>query len=117
MSNLQLPKQPALPFDVEILANPSQDQLRALALEHTPYCSRTAHGSINKVARNKARVAEYTYIIDRRNEPKAYSSGTISPDKAQALIDGQAKYIADKGKLLVIDGYVGVGPKAVPVQW
>ena len=100
-SNLQLPKQPALPYDVEILANPSQDQLRALALEHTPYCSRTAHGSINKVARNKARVAEYTYIIDRRNEPKAYSSGTISPDKAQALIDGQAKYIADKGKLLV----------------
>lgn len=114
---LELPTQPALPYSVEVLANPSQAALRELALAHTPHCVKTVYGSVNKVSRNKSRVAQYTYIIDRRGEPQAYSSATISPAEAQALIDQQAAYIADKGQLIVIDGYVGLGARAVPVQW
>ncbi|NVB38445.1 phosphoenolpyruvate carboxykinase (ATP) [Pseudenhygromyxa sp. WMMC2535] len=113
----ELPKQPPLPYAVETLANPSQEELQRLALEHTPFCTRTARGSINKVARNKARMAQFTYVIDRRGEPEAYSSKTIDPARAQQLIDGQAAYIAERGKLLLIDGYVGLGPRSVPVQW
>jgi len=114
---LELPKQPALPFDVEVLANPDQATLRKLALEHTPFCVETVYGSINKIARNKARMAKYTYIIDRAATPEAYSHNTIAPAKAEALIAAQAKYVAERGKLITIDGYVGVGPRAVPVQW
>ena len=112
-----LPTQPKIPFDVTLLANPSQDELRRLALAHTPFCQQTALGSINKVARNKARQAKYTYIIDRRGEPEKYSHNTISPEKAQALIDGQAAYVREKGTLLAIERYVGLGPRSVPVQW
>lgn len=117
MSTLELPSQPPIPFDVEIIANPTQDQLRSLALEHTPFCTRTAAGSINKIARNKARMAAFTYIIDRAGDPSAFSHKTISPDDAQRLIDRQAKYVADKGKLIEIDGYVGLGERAIGVQW
>jgi phosphoenolpyruvate carboxykinase (ATP) len=114
---MQLPTQPPIPYDVEILANPSQEQLRQLALEHTPYCEKTALGNINKVARNKARMAKFTYVVDRKSDPSRFSHSTIAPAKAQSLIDEQAKYIARKGKLISIEGYVGRGPNAIPVQW
>ncbi len=118
MSTLQeLPKQPPNPFNVDFLANPSQEELRKLALEHTPHCGLTAFGSINKIARNKARMAKYTFVIDRNDQPDAFSHQTISPSEAQALIDAQSAYIRGKGKMIAIDGYVGVGPRAVPVQW
>lgn len=113
----ELPTQPALPYSVEILANPSQSALRELALAHTPFASKTIYGSINKVSRNKSRVAHYTYVIDRAGRPEAYSSGTISLERSQQLIDQQAAYIKAKGQLIVIDGYEGIGPRAVPVQW
>ena len=114
---LELPKQPANPFDVEFISNPSQADLRALALEHTPHCFETSHGSICKVARNKARMAKYTYVIDRGGDASVYSHQTIEPGEAEALIAAQAEYIQQKGKLINIDGYVGVGEYAVPVQW
>ncbi|PRP96305.1 phosphoenolpyruvate carboxykinase (ATP) [Enhygromyxa salina] len=114
---LELPQQPALPFAVQTLVNPSQATLRELALKHTPYCVQTVHGSINKVARNKARMAQYTYIIDRAGKPEAYSHATIGAEQAQQLIDQQAAYVRDQGQLIVVEGYVGVGPRAVPVQW
>jgi phosphoenolpyruvate carboxykinase (ATP) len=117
MTRLELPQQPALPFAVETLVNPSQDVLRKLALEHTPSCVQTVHGSINKVARNKARMAEYTYVIDRAGTPEAYSHKMIGAEQAQQLIDAQAAYVHEQGKLILIDGYVGIGPRAVPVQW
>ncbi|MFO7567537.1 MAG: phosphoenolpyruvate carboxykinase (ATP) [Enhygromyxa sp.] len=113
----ELPTQPALPYSVEVLANPSQSALRELALAHTPFCSKTVYGSINKVSRNKSRVAHYTYVIDRQGQPEAYSAGTIEPERAQRLIDQQAAYIEGKGQLIAIEGYVGLGPRAVPVQW
>lgn len=117
MSTLELPSQPPIPFDVEIISNPTQDQLRALALEHTPFCTRTAAGSINKIARNKARMAAFTYIIDRDGDDRAFSHKTIEPAKAAALIERQAAYVAKAGKLIEIDGYVGLGERAIAVQW
>lgn len=116
-SSIDLPKQPKIPFDVEVVANPSQQQLRELALEHTPHCHKTAQGSINKVARNKARMAKFTYVIDRKPESSEYSHGTIDPGKAEQLIAKQAEYVASKGKLIAIEAYVGLGERAVPVQW
>jgi phosphoenolpyruvate carboxykinase (ATP) len=113
----ELPTQPALPYNVEILANPSQAKLRELALAHTPFCEKTIYGSVNKVSRNKSRVAQYTYVIDRQGDPNTYSSNTLTPARAQELIDQQTAYIAEHGKLIVIDGYVGLGARAVPVQW
>ena len=94
------------PFDVEYIENPTQPELRELALAHTPCVQQTAVGSINKVSRNKARMAKYTYIIDTQDR---WSHQIIDPDKARGLIERQAKYIADKGKLIAIDGYVGSG--------
>jgi hypothetical protein len=63
------------PFDVEYIDNPSQAELRELALAHTPSVQKTKVGSINKVSRNKSRVAQYTYIID--TEPR-WSAQTIA---------------------------------------
>ncbi|MGB8332430.1 MAG: phosphoenolpyruvate carboxykinase (ATP) [Polyangiales bacterium] len=102
------------PFDVEYIENPSQAELRELALAHTPCVQRTAVGSINKVSRNKSRVAMYTYIIDTKDR---WSHQLIEPEKARELIARQAKYIADKGKLIAIDGYVGLGKHALGATW
>ena len=113
----ELPQQPKLPFDVEVLQNPSQDQLRRLALEHTPFCQQTATGTVNKVSRNKSRVAQYTMIIDRAGDPQAYSHATIDPARAEKLIAEQAEYIRERGEVIAIDGYVGLGSRALPVQW
>jgi phosphoenolpyruvate carboxykinase (ATP) len=102
------------PFDVEYIENPTQAELRELALAHTPCVQQTAVGSINKVSRNKARMAGYTYIIDTQDR---WSHQIIDPDKARGLIERQAKYIADKGKLIAIDGYVGLGDGAFGTTW
>ncbi|MGB5348917.1 MAG: phosphoenolpyruvate carboxykinase (ATP) [Polyangiales bacterium] len=102
------------PFDVEYIENPSQAELRELALAHTPCVQKTAVGSINKVTRNKARMAKYTYIIDTEDR---WSHQIIDPDKARGLVERQAKYIADKGKLIAIDGYSGLGDGAFGTTW
>ena len=102
------------PFDVEYIENPSQAELKELALAHTPCVQKTAVGSINKVTRNKARMAKYTYIIDTQDR---WSHQIIDPDKARGLIERQAKYIADKGKLIAIDGYSGLGGGAFGTTW
>jgi phosphoenolpyruvate carboxykinase (ATP) len=102
------------PFDVEYIENPSQSELRELAMEHTPCVQRTAAGSINKVTRNKARMAKYTYIIDTQDR---WSHQIIDPAKGRELIERQAEYIADKGKLIAIDGYSGLGSGAFGTTW
>jgi phosphoenolpyruvate carboxykinase (ATP) len=116
-SRSTLPKQPRLSYSVEMLVNPSQATLRELALEHTPFCERTSDGSINKISRNKARVAGYTYIIDRKGDASAFSHNVIKPEHAQQLIDGQTQYINQKGKLIIVQGWIGLGERAVPVEW
>ncbi len=102
------------PFDVEYIENPSQSELRELAVKHTPCVQRSAVGSINKVSRNKARMAKYTYIIDTEDR---WSHQIIEPAKARELIDRQAEYIAKRGKLIAIDGYVGLGERAFGATW
>jgi phosphoenolpyruvate carboxykinase (ATP) len=102
------------PFDVEYLENPSQAELRTLALEHTPCVQKTAVGSINKITRNKARMAQYTYVIDTEDR---WSHQIIDPAKAKELIARQEKYIADKGRLIAIDGYSGLGEGAFGTTW
>ena len=102
------------PFDVEYIENPGQPELRELAIAHTPCVQQTAAGSINKVSRNKARMAKYTYIIDTEDR---WSHQIMDPDKARGLIERQAKYIADKGKLIAIDGYVGLGDRSFSTTW
>ena len=102
------------PFDVEYIENPTQAELRELALAHTPCVQKTSVGSINKVTRNKARMAKYTYIIDTQDR---WSHQIIDPAKARGLIERQAKYIADKGKLIAIDGYSGLGRGAFSTTW
>jgi len=102
------------PFDVEYIENPTQPELRELAIAHTPCVQQTSVGSINKVTRNKARMAKYTYIIDTEDR---WSHQIIDPDKARGLIERQAKYIADKGKLIAIDGYSGLGSGAFGTTW
>ncbi|MEM7135366.1 MAG: phosphoenolpyruvate carboxykinase (ATP) [Myxococcota bacterium] len=102
------------PFDVEYIDNPSQPELRELAVEHTPNVQRTIVGSINKVSRNKARMAKYTYIIDTEER---WSHQIIEPSKARDLIARQEAYIADRGKLIAVDGYVGLGERAFGATW
>jgi phosphoenolpyruvate carboxykinase (ATP) len=103
---------------VEILANPTQDELRALALRHTPAMRETAFGGLNKVAsHNKNRVAGWTYVIAPPERADEYSAKTIAPADAQRLIEHQARYIENAGTLIRLDGYLGVGPRATPAQW
>ena len=79
------------PFDVDYIENPDQDTLRALTLEHTPSLLQTKVGSLNKVTRNKARMAKYTYILS--TDGSAWSQNVIDPDKGRALIARQRDYI------------------------
>ncbi len=105
------------PFSsVEYLDNPSQDELRELALAHTPAVQKTAAGSINKVSRNKARMAKFTYVIDDR-EDHPWNGNTIASDKAKEIIARQNAYIAEKGQLIAVDGYVGLGKRAFGATW
>jgi phosphoenolpyruvate carboxykinase (ATP) len=105
------------PFDVNYLINPTQDHLRELAIAHTPCTMMTAHGNLMKVSRNKARMAKYTYVIDDEANAGQYSHQVILPAKAQVLIDIQRQYIEASGRLIDIRGSLGVGDRAVPVQW
>lgn len=109
---------PSLQHQVKILDNPSQEELRALALKHTPNMLLTSFGGLNKVAsRNKNRVAKRTYIIASEADKKNVSGQTIEPEKAKKLIEAQAAYIAQQGELIQIDGYMGAGARAVGVRW
>jgi len=105
------------PFRAEYLTNPTQEQLRKLALECTPSVQETACGNLNKISRNKARMAKYTYVVAEAARSHEYSAKVIDPERARALIDGQRAYIEQIGKLIEVQGYVGVGPRAAGVQW
>ncbi len=105
------------PFDINYLINPTQDHLRELAITHTSCTIITDHGNLMKVSRNKARMAKYTYVIDDEVNADQYSHQVISPAKAQLLIDRQRQYIEKADQMIDIRGSLGVGERAVPVQW
>ena len=89
----------------------------ALALKHTPAVFETECGNLVKVSRNKARMAKYTYIIAPESDRSRYSSQVMDRSEATALIQRQAAYIEEKGQLLEVQGFLGLGPRAVGVQW
>jgi phosphoenolpyruvate carboxykinase (ATP) len=105
------------PFKVDYIENPSQGRLRELALEHTPAVLQSAVGSIDKISRNKARMAQYTYVICKPGEEDRWSTKTIEPAKAEELIARQRAYIEKAGQLIAVDAYQGLGDKAFPVTW
>ena len=102
---------------VNYLDNPSQDELRALAKEHTPAILTTGVGSLNKLTRNKARMAKYTYIISDDAPEGTWSQNTISRALADELIALQDEYIQAAGQLIAIDGYAGLGRRAFGATW
>ncbi len=105
------------PYKAEVLSNPDQDTLRDLAEEHTPLVFKTAAGNLNKVSHNKARMAKFTYVIENQERPEGISQKMISQAQADELIARQRAYIESQGRLIEVQGYLGVGPRAVPVQW
>lgn len=105
------------PYPVEYLTSLSQEQLREFALEHTPCTFVSAQGNLNKISRNKARMAKFTYVIAPEAHAAEYSQKVMPLEQAQELIDAQRTYIEDAGKLIEVRGFLGLGPRAVPVQW
>ena len=105
------------PYSVDYIENPSQDELKELTLINTPAVLRTKVGSVNKISRNKARMAKFTYVIAEPGTESRWSGNTIAPAKAKPLLERQAAYIAEKGKLVAVDGYLGVGPRALGATW
>jgi|GEM_PF-112768 len=99
------------PFDIEYIDNPDQATLRDLSAAHTPSLLTTKVGSLNKVTRNKARMAKYTYILSTDGD--AWSQNIIDPAKGRDLIARQHEYIQAAGTMIAIDGYVGLGERAL----
>ena len=105
------------PYAVHTITNPSQEELRELALKHTPGVTQTAQGNLVKVAKNKARKAQWTYVIANAPDAEKYSCKIIDSARAKALIRRQQVYIEEQGTLIEIQGFLGLGPRSVATQW
>lgn len=105
------------PLNVDYLTNPTSDQLRRIAQEHTPAILETAYGNLNKISRNKARKAAWTYVIAPPEQADEYSARTIAPEDAERLIGSVKDYLERAGRVIELQSYIGLGPNAVPVQW
>lgn len=105
------------PYNVKYIQDPTQEELRKLALKFTPAIMKTAYGNIDKFSRLKARMAKCTHIIAPESEKNNYSATIIDPVKGKELIERQRAYIEKQGELIEINGYYGYGNGAVPVQW
>ncbi|MBN1620652.1 phosphoenolpyruvate carboxykinase (ATP) [candidate division WOR-3 bacterium] len=106
-----------IPSGVEIIDNPVQESFRELTLKYGPASMKTSYGNILKLTRNKARKAEYTYIVTDEQGDGLFSSKTITPEKAQKYILQAREYMKNLGKIIKIDRYVGIGERAVGVTW
>ena len=106
-----------LNYEVEYITNPSQKELRNMALQLQKVVFRTKYGNLNRITRNKARMAKYTYVLAPEEEASQYSHKVLPPEKGRELILRQKEYIEKVGKLIEIQGYEGIGKRAVPVQW
>lgn len=105
------------PYNVKYITDPTQDELRELALKFTPAIMTTAYGNINKITRLKARMAKLTYCVAPESDKDKYSGNIIDPAKAQELVERQRAYIEKQGELIEINGYYGYGKGAMPIQW
>ena len=104
-------------YKVEHIVNPSQKELRELTRKYVPSVLTSAYENLDKITRLKARKAEQTYIVAAEAEDGKYSSKTIDPAKAEQLITRQKEFIEQAGKLISIEGYLGLGENAYPVRW
>ncbi len=112
------PEENLKPFNVKYIENPTQEELREMALKYTPAILTSKYGNLDKITVRKARMAKYTYIIAPESEQDKWSSKVIDAKRAEELIDRQKKYIEEQGQAIVIDGYIGLEREtAVPVQW
>ena len=71
-----------IPPQVKIIDNPDQEELRELSLKHGLATMKSHYGNILKLTRNKARKAEWTYIIAPPSESSNYSSKVITAHHA-----------------------------------
>ena len=117
MSTAKNSKLKPKPYNVKYISDPTQDQIKEIAMKSTPAIMKTAYGNVNKFSKNKARMAKYTYIIAPESEKNNYSGNVIDPDKAKKLIERQKAYIEKQGDLVEINGYYGIGKTAQPIQW
>ncbi len=104
------------PYNVEYKVNPTQKELRELALQSIKTCVVSAYGNINRITLRKARMEKYTYIIAEKGEEDKYSSKIMTPDEAEKYLKIQKDFIEKKGTLIEIQGYYGIGNAAVPIQ-
>lgn len=116
-AEIEFRHQPAIPYNVRIVDNPTQQELRELSRYHVPHVYRSDIGNLNRITRCKARMAQSTYIIADASEQGLYSSKVMPRDRAERLIRMQREYIERGGILIKIDGYQGHGPQAPAVQW
>ena len=70
------------PYNAKYITDPSQKELRELALKHAPSLMETAYGNINKITRLKARKAKLTYCLAPEAEKGDFSGPIIDPAKA-----------------------------------
>lgn len=106
-----------IPYAIRVIANPTQEELRALSKEHVPHIYESRYGNLDRITRCKARMAKHTHIIAPLQEAGFYSTQVIARQEAQRLIDHQCDYIKRSGMLIRIDGYQGLGQQAPAVQW
>lgn len=105
------------PYDVRIIEDPSQHELRAIALRSIPAMQVAACGNLNRVTRNKNRVAQYTYIIAPDADRASWSGQTMPRERAEPLIERQRLHIERQEYLIAVNGMLGVGESACPTQW
>ncbi len=106
-----------IPYNVRVIDNPTQADLKSLSQYHAPHVYRSKYGNLNRITRCKARMAQSTYIIAPITEQGFYSTKVMLKERAERLIHYQREYIERAGTLIRIDGYLGHGPKAPAVQW
>ncbi|MEM1415589.1 MAG: phosphoenolpyruvate carboxykinase (ATP), partial [Myxococcota bacterium] len=61
--------------------------------------------------------AKYTYMLDDGGAEAPWSVNAISVAKGRELIARQTEYIQKAGKMIAVDAYCGLGPKALGVTW
>jgi len=116
MSIREIIAQKDKPFNVKYRVNPTQKELRELALKYIPTCLVSAYGNINRITLRKARMEKFTYIIADESRASEFSSAVMSPERAEKYINLQREFIESKGELIEIQGYYGIGETAVPIQ-
>ncbi len=106
-----------IPFNVQEIINPTQEELRSLSVHHVPHVYQAETGSFNRVTRCKARMAHSTYIVAPIAEQGFYSTKVMRRERAERLIQLQREHIERTGALIRIDGYLGNSPEAPAAQW